>query len=145
MFLYEEMCNSIQVSSHEMCNSIPVAHALQWILKGVSWLAHYLDDYITVGPPGSTVCAENMTMILSTCEELGISIAFKKSEGPASLLTFRGIELDMVALELRVPAEQLRNTKQLISAWSQRKSCSRRELESLVGHLNHACRVARPG
>ena len=31
-----------------------VADALQWVLEeqGVSWVAHYLDDYITMGPPG---------------------------------------------------------------------------------------------
>ena len=31
-----------------------VADALQWVMlkHGVSWVAHYLDDFITVGPPG---------------------------------------------------------------------------------------------
>lgn len=29
--------------------------------------------------------------------------------------------------------------------WRRRKSCSKRELQSLAGHLNHACKVIRPG
>ena len=33
----------------------------------------------------------------------------------------------------------------LLATWGDRRACSRRELESLVGLLNHACKVVRPG
>ena len=35
-----------------------VADALQWVFKkhGVTWVEHYLDDYINIGPPNSGVC-----------------------------------------------------------------------------------------
>ena len=32
-----------------------------------------------------------------------------------------------------------------IKVWLSRKACTRHELESLIGHLRHACRVVRPG
>ena len=32
-----------------------------------------------------------------------------------------------------------------MAVWRKRKCCSRRELQSLAGHLNHACKVVRPG
>ena len=32
-----------------------------------------------------------------------------------------------------------------MSLWRKRKSCSKRELQSLAGHLNHVCKVVRPG
>ena len=37
-----------------------VADALQWIMikHGVSSVAHYLDDYITLGAPGSLECKD---------------------------------------------------------------------------------------
>ena len=38
-----------------------VADALAWIMaqQGVTWLAHYVDDFITVGAPGSLQCSDN--------------------------------------------------------------------------------------
>ena len=38
-----------------------IADALQWVFqqKGVTWVAHYLDDYITTGPPHGDAWAES--------------------------------------------------------------------------------------
>ena len=33
----------------------------------------------------------------------------------------------------------------MVQQWEGRKACSRRELESLIGLLNHACKVVQPG
>ena len=33
----------------------------------------------------------------------------------------------------------------LLADWGDKKSCTRRELELLIGHLSHACKVIRPG
>ena len=32
-----------------------------------------------------------------------------------------------------------------MASWRRRKCCTKRELQSLAGHLNHACKVVRPG
>jgi len=49
-----------------------VTDALQWCFEkqGVSWVAHYLDDYITAGPPYTEVCSRNLDQMLSTCRRL---------------------------------------------------------------------------
>ena len=51
----------------------------------------------------------------------------------------------MRAGQLRLPAEKLEQLKVLLRRWLPRRSCRRRELESLVGTLHHACCVVRPG
>ena len=43
-------------------------------------------------------------------------------------------------MEIRVPAEKL-----LQASWRSRKLCWMRELQSLVGSLQHACKVVSPG
>ena len=48
-------------------------------------------------------------------------------------------------MEIRLPTSKIDNLRLIISAWRGKKSCRRRELESLVGHLCHACKVVRPG
>ena len=65
--------------------------------------------------------------------------------GPTTCLQFLGIEIDMVANQLRLPEEKLQRLVSLLQGWGDRRSCSRKELESLVGHLNHACKVVRSG
>ena len=41
--------------------------------------------------------------MLQVCEEAGAPVEEDKSEGPATTLPFLGIEVDMVAMELRLP------------------------------------------
>ena len=124
-----------------------VADALEWILRqrGVSYLDHYLDDFVTFGPPASEVCGDNLRKIVATCQELGVPLAMEKLEGPTHCLTFLGIEIDTQAGVLRLPTDKLSRLKQETRRWAIRRSCRRRQLESLIGTLHHACQVIRPG
>ncbi len=82
---------------------------------------------------------------MEVCQRLGVPLAAEKVEGPSRGLTFLGIFLDTVKLELRLPEDKLRRLSSLIKTWQGRKSCTKRRLLSLIGHLQHACRVVRPG
>ena len=72
-------------------------------------------------------------------------LASRKCQGPSTCLVFIGIEFDTMSMELRLPEEKLGCLQALITSWRGRKSCQRKELESLVGHLHHACKVVCPG
>ena len=124
-----------------------VSDTLQWIVKkgGVTWAKHYIDDFITVGRPGAAECADNMAIMLQMCERVGLLVAHEKSEGPATRLTFLGMELDTQSLEIRLPAKKLRQLKDLLACWRGRKACRKRELLSLVGVLAHADKAVRAG
>ncbi len=76
---------------------------------------------------------------------LGIPIDAHKTVGPSTCITFLGILIDTEALELRLLTEKLTCLQELVQSWIGRKACTRRELESLVGHLSHAASVVRPG
>ena len=88
-----------------------------------------------------------MHKLLECCSQLGIPIAQDKTEDFTTCLTFLGIEIDTQAMELRLPAEKLARVRQTVSEWLGRKAARRRELESLVGILQHASKVVimRPG
>ena len=78
----------------------------------------------------------------SSCEELGVPLAKHKVASLASCMTVLGIEIDTKASQLCLPGDKQQGLKALLVSWQQ---CSRWELESLVGLLNHACKVVRPG
>ena len=79
-----------------------LADGPQWVLqqRGTSFIAHYLDNFIALGPPGSSQCAENQRIIYETCTKLGVPLASHKCVGPSTCLIFLGIEVDTIAMEL---------------------------------------------
>ena len=123
-----------------------LADALQWILEqaGVE-VIHYLDDFLLFGAPESSEGREALRKTLEICANLGIPIASHKTEGPSTVLVFLGIELDTDRLTLRLPREKLCRLKKEIRRWKGRKACTKRELLSLIGQLQHASCVVRPG
>ena len=73
-----------------------VADALQWMMqeKGSTIVDHYIDDFITMGRPGSDECTKNAKIMHGVCKEAGAPVEEEKSEGPATRLLFLGTEID---------------------------------------------------
>ena len=124
-----------------------LADALSWILqqRGACALLHYLDDFLLVGKPESEECAASLELTRTVCQQLGVPLAMHKLEGPSCSLVFLGIVIDTVAMELRLPSERLVRLGRLIGQWRLKKACTKRDLLSLIGQLQHACRVVKPG
>ena len=124
-----------------------VADALLWVMgrREVTHAMHYLDDFLVLGPPKSANCGHALQASLGLCKVLGFPIAEHKVEGPSSRLSFLGILLDTERGTLLLPPEKLDRLKLLIASWRCRKGCRKRELLSLIGQLQHACRVVRAG
>ena len=124
-----------------------VADALEWIMrrKGVQWVTHYIDDYITVGWPGSEECTNNISIMHRAFEEVGLPVEPEKDEGPDTCITCLGLDLDTVALEVRLPPAKLRHLRSLLASWRGRKACRKRELLSLLGILTHASKAVKAG
>ena len=120
-----------------------LADALKWVVcqAGVKYIFHH----IIVGAPGDSQCEDGLRALQQTALNLGVVLAEDKTEGPATHLTILGIEVDSVAMTLRLPAKKLQRLQTLLTEWQGRKSGLRRELESLVGQLQHACKVVRAG
>ncbi|MEM6772491.1 MAG: reverse transcriptase domain-containing protein, partial [Bacteroidota bacterium] len=125
-----------------------IASLVEWILRHnyhVSSLLHYLDDFITAGPPESPVCSYNLATAINVCSYLGLPLHPDKCEGPSSSLVILGIELDSVTQTARLPETKLSQLRALLDHWANRQWCRRSELESLIGHLHHAAKVVWPG
>ena len=109
---------------------------------------HYLDDFLLVGDQSREDGRKLLDKVLATFDSLQLPIASEKLEGPTTCLTFLGIELDTVQMVRRLPRDKLMDVEQRVVSWLQRKDlryCSRRSLKSLIGKLQHASKVVRPG
>ena len=88
---------------------------------------------------------DTATSITQICKELGVPVAPEKVKGPLLVLEFLGIILDSDKMQLQLPVEKLYRLKCMVSQWSHRKSCTKTELLSLIGHLSNACKVIKRG
>ena len=89
-----------------------IADFVAWVLSclGIKHQIHYLDDFLFL------VAADS------------------HNAWPLHLPGFLGIRIDTHAFELRLPPEKLARLCDLIQAWSGKRTCTRTELESLLGH-----------
>lgn len=117
-----------------------VADLVKWILvhnnQGVDFLGHYLDDFLTLSPPSSPVCHNNLHICVQHPDKL---------EGPSTCLTIFGIKLDSEKLLAHLPAAKRDRIVALLEEWSIKWFCKHRELELLIDHLHHVCKVAPQG
>lgn len=125
------------------------AHALEWMLHNnysISKILHYLDDFLLVGSPRSDECLQALATMLELCKKLGFPIAPDKLEGPAHLLTFLGILLDTLLMQLRLPEEKLIALMELLQQWRTiSRKVTKRKLLSLIGKLSFAAKVVPAG
>ena len=126
------------------------ADALEWIIADqgrgtLEFILHYLDDFLFGGSPHSDSCGKSLNLALHICSEVGFPVMAEKVKGPSTVIDFLGFLIDTMAMEIRLPEEKLERLKTLIRSWWLRRSCTKRELLSLVGNLQHASAVVKPG
>ncbi|XP_061585356.1 uncharacterized protein LOC133450379 [Cololabis saira] len=134
------------------CKSSPklfdtFSEALCWILSnnhGIPFLVHLLDDFLVITPPSSPP-ASGLVTLTSVFSELGVPLSAEKTEGPSTSLEFLGITLDTDLFQASLPTEKLNRISLLISNFLLAPGCTKRQLLSLLGHLNFAMRIIPQG
>lgn len=110
---------------------------------GVSPVWHYLDDFWTCGLANH--CLANLRLMLQVCNDLGFQVNPSKTIQPCTNLELLGIELDSVEQVARISDARRQEILELLLTWRSRSTCTKRELQSLIGKLNFVCYICRPG
>ena len=76
-----------------------VADALNWYLYqcGIPNILHYIDDFITIGPLGSTSVMSPCQLCIGCAQSLAYPLPSTNMMGPRPALLFLGIEIDTIA------------------------------------------------
>ena len=96
---------------------------------------HYLDDFLDICLPSSSLVAKQKAIILDLFQFLNVPDSTEKVEGPSTVLTLLGLELDTDRLEVRLPRSKLLALHRLVSTTLNKGCVLKRELASLLGHL----------
>ena len=123
------------------------ASAVNWIIEHVFCISptlHLLDDYLTLLPPDSNT-QHVFSVFLSVFNSLGIPLSEHKTVGPTCQLEYLGIILDTNLMQARLPMDKLLRIRGMLTRFLTLPKCTKRELLSLLGHLNFASTVIVPG
>ena len=112
--------------------------------RGYSKVFSYLDDFIVVGDTYEE-CQTGALALIEFLRDLGFFIAWKKVVTPSAQVTYLGIEIDSVKMQVSLPKVKLDKLKRLVHRFLKIDCCSRKELEVLAGNLAHASMVVRGG
>jgi hypothetical protein len=110
----------------------------------VDVLLHLLDDFLTIDRP-EVIAERTMAIMTHIFNLLRVPLAWHKTMGPVQVLEYLGVTLDSVLMQARLPLNKVSRIVQILDEVSSRKTCTKRKLLSLLGHLNFASRVVVPG
>ena len=83
--------------------------------------------------------------MLKLFKSLGIPLSMNKTMGPSTCLEYLGVILDSVKMEARLPADKILRIKTFMQELLSKRSCTKKELLQLLGHMNFASRVILAG
>ncbi len=134
------------------CRSSPrifdtLSEALCWILYNthkLPFVLHLLDDFLVVDFPASPP-ARCITVVKDVFSSLGVPLSEEKTVGPSTRIEFLGIMLDSALMQASLPREKLCRIRDILKSFSSAASVSKRDLLSLLGHLNFAMRIIPQG
>ena len=146
LFYYDKalpMCCSISYKLFEEFST-----ALHWIVANefkAAGVVHVLDDFLFVGAAATQQCDRALQSFIKLCSDMNIPIKHSKTVNPCTVITFLGIELDSVKMESRLPLYKVEKIKKLLNEFMGLQKVTLKQLQSLLGVLNFACRVIIPG
>lgn len=121
--------------------------ALKWIGQhkfGIQFIVKILDDFLFLAPSAKQATAA-LASFKEICSKIGVPLNNDKTFTASTTMEFLGITLDSTKMEARLPEAKLSKVKTILFSLLDKQSCSLRSLLSIVGLLNFACSVVKPG
>ena len=109
---------------------------------GHNALLNYIDDLIYIGLPSKI--HESYAFLLSLLQDLGLEVSQKKLVPPSTEVVCLGILINTVDKTISIPSEKLQEIKVMCETWKHKKSCTRTQLQFLLGSFLYITKCVRP-
>ena len=118
--------------------------AIRYIMTkfGYPNLLNYIDDLIYIGLPSNITASYDF--LLHLLQELGLDISENKLVAPSTSVVCLGILVDSVNQTISIPKEKLAEIVKLCNTWTDKTSCTKSHLQSLLGSLLYITKCVRP-
>ena len=118
--------------------------AIRYIMKehGFPGLWNYIDDLIYTGLPSKI--HDSFAFLLRLLPELGLDISMDKLVQPSTSAVCLGILIDSKNQTISIPPDKLQQIVHMCSSWSNKKSCTKTQFQSLLGSLLYITKCVHP-
>ena len=110
-------------------------------LHGYDNLMNYIDDLIYKGLPSKI--HQSYQFVLSLLQDLGLQVSQSKLVAPQTQVTCLGIVVDTINSTISLPAEKLQEIHDVCTHWTSKSTCTKRQLQSLLGSLLYITKCIR--
>ena len=83
-------------------------------------------------------------VLRATLEKLGLEEAAEKACPPSTKMEWLGITFDSVKQIISLDPRRIKEVLDLVATWEGKTQCTITELKSLLGKLQHVCKVCKP-
>lgn len=121
--------------------------AIEWLAQnklGITHVVHILDDFLFVENSKQSAFSK-FKKFLDVCADIGIPLEADKTVLPTQVIKFVGITIDVRQKEIQLPRDKVEKCRTLLYQYQNKKACTLKEIQSLVGVLNFVCSVILPG
>lgn len=108
------------------------------------FIVQYLDDFLCLDRSLDR-CAFAQRCIIDMLRYVGFYISWKKIQAPSHVITFLGIEIDSLKMELRLPQGKLEKLSVMLDSILDTVYISKKSLEVLTGLLAHCATIVKGG
>ena len=111
-----------------------LSDAVRYIMKQEGHqIWNYIDDFLCVALPSKI--QHSFARLQDLLQELGLTISQKKLVAPSTKVVCLGILVNTEDCSVSIPGEKLTSIKQMCVQWSKKLTCTKKELQSLLGSL----------
>ena len=119
-----------------------LSDAIHFIMSQVKHsIWKYIDDFLCVSTPSKIHAS--YVRLQELLAELGLTVSAKKLVPPGTQVVCLGILVDTVQQSISIPSEKLEIIKLTCAQWSSKVTCTKRELQSLLGSLLYIAKCVK--
>ena len=107
------------------------------------WLKNYIDDFVGAEDPEQA--HNSFSELGELLSKVGCKEAEDKAVPPSPIVEFLGILFNAQAGTIEVPVDKLQDIEAIVDEWLHRSTCTRVDLEQLIGKLQFVASCVRPG
>ena len=101
-----------------------------------------MDDLLYCGLPSNIY--KSFAFLSDLLHQLGLKINPKKLVEPSTSVVCLGILINTEDRTMSIPPDKLQEIIQSCLEWHTKRSCSKRQLQSLLGSLLYICKCVKP-
>ena len=121
-----------------------ISDSIRFIMakNGHNALLNYIDDLIYCGLPSNI--NQSYEFLLNLLQDLGLDISYKKLCPPDTKVICLGILFNTVDRTISIPTDKISEIVKVCDDWSDKKTVTKNQLQSLLGLLLYISKCVKP-